>query len=208
MQVTKHLRSQQNILNLPNCLTILRLILIPVMAILLEIDAEQPPLELDAMFRYSPGRLAALVVIIAGVTDLLDGYFARKWNIESLLGKFLDPIADKVFLLVGLVMLMKLERVPAWLVILLLSREFLITALRGVAIGEGLVIAAGTAGKWKLTFQLTGLGFLMWYGSAFGFQAQKIGIYILYVALGISLVSGYNYLSDFLTALKKKQTGN
>jgi len=178
------------------------------MAVLLEIDAEQPPFELDAMFRYSPGRLAAVVVMIAGLTDLLDGYFARKWHIESLLGKFLDPIADKVFLLVGLVMLMKLERVPAWLVILLLSREFLITALRGVAVGEGLVIAAGTAGKWKLTFQLTGLGFLMWYGSAFGVQAHRVGIYILYVALGISLVSGYNYMSDFFTALKKKQTGN
>jgi CDP-diacylglycerol---glycerol-3-phosphate 3-phosphatidyltransferase len=207
MQITRHLRSQHNLLNLPNCLTIARILLIPVMAVLLEIDAEQPPFELDRMFRYSPGRLAALVVILAGITDLLDGYFARKWQIESLLGKFLDPVADKIFLLVGLVMLMKLERVPAWLVILLLSREFLITGLRGVAVGEGLVIAAGQAGKWKLTFQLTGLGFLMWYGSAFGVSAYKVGIWILYVALGISLVSGYSYLSDFLTALSKKQKG-
>jgi CDP-diacylglycerol---glycerol-3-phosphate 3-phosphatidyltransferase len=205
MEFAKHLRSQHNLLNLPNCLTILRLILIPFMAVLLEFDAEQPPFELDAMFRYSPGRMAAIVVILAGATDLLDGYFARKWKIETLFGKFMDPVADKVFLLVGLVMLMKLERVPAWLVILLLSREFLITALRGVAIGEGLVISAGQAGKFKLTFQLTGLGFLMWYGSAFGMPAHRVGIYILYIALGMSLISGYNYLSDFFVALNKRQ---
>lgn len=205
MQLTKHLRSSHNILNLPNCLTILRLILIPFMALLLEFDADQPPFEQDLMFRYSPGRLAAIVVMIAGLTDHLDGYFARKWKIESLLGKFLDPVADKVFLLVGLVMLQKLERVSAWLVILLLSREFLITALRAVAIGEGLVISAGQAGKWKLTFQLTGLGFLMWYGTAFGISAYRLGTYILYVALGMSLISGYNYLSDFLTELNKRK---
>ena len=205
MELTRHWKSPRNLLNLPNLLTLLRLLLIPVMALLLEFDAEQPPFERDVMFRYSPGRLAALVVIIAGVTDLLDGYFARLWKIESLLGKFLDPVADKVFLLVGLIMLMKLERVSAWLVILLLSREFLITALRGVAAGEGLIISAGQAGKFKLTFQLVGLGFLMWYGSAFGISAYKVGTYILYVALGMSLISGYNYLSDFFMALSQKK---
>lgn len=204
MQLTKHLRSQYNVLNLPNCLTLFRIWLLPVMAMLLAYDGNQPPFESDWMFRYSPGRLAAVVVAIAGITDWLDGYFARRWHIESLLGKFLDPVADKLFLLVGLVMLQDLGRVPAWMVILLLSREFLVTGLRGVAAGEGLIIGAGDAGKWKLTFQLIGLGFLMWYGNSFGFPAHKIGIWILNLALFISLFSGYNYLSDFLTAMKKK----
>lgn len=178
--------------------------MIPLIAVLLEYDSEQPPFEHDWMFRYSPGRVAAMVCAIAGISDLLDGYFARKWNIESLFGKFLDPVADKVFLLVGLVMLMKLGRVSAYMVILLLSREFLITALRGVAAGEGMIIAAGTSGKYKLTFQMIGLGFLMWYGSAFGFPAIVIGTWILYVALFVSLLSGFYYLQDFFRARREK----
>ena len=204
MNFWKQLRSSDNLLNLPNCLTLLRILLIPIMALLLEFDAEQVLFEHDWMFRYSPGRVAAFVVVIAGATDLLDGYFARRWGIESLLGKFLDPVADKLFLLVGLVMLMKLGRVDAWLVMVLLSREFLITALRAVAAGEGLIISAGQSGKWKLTFQLIGLGFLMWYGSAFGLPAVKVGVWILYIALFISLLSGYQYLRDFFAVRRMK----
>ncbi len=198
-------KSPSNLLNLPNLLTLGRLILVPVIGLLLALDSDQPPFEQDWMFRYSPGKIASLVLALAGITDLLDGYFARKWGIESLLGKFLDPVADKLLLLVSLVMLMRLERVDAWLVILLLSREFLITGLRGVAAGEGLIIAAGSSGKYKLTFQLIGLGFLMWYGSFFGASAYPIGVWILYFAMVISLVSGYIYLSDFLIALEKKR---
>lgn len=204
MDFGKQFNSATNVLNLPNCLTILRLILIPFMGVMLAFDGDQPPFERDWMFRYSPGRMAALVVLIAGITDLLDGYFARKWNIESLLGKFLDPLADKLLLMVGLVMLMSLGRVDAWLVIVLLMRELLITGLRGVAVGEGIVIAAGSFGKWKLTFQLIGLGLLMWYGNIFGMSAYYMGTFILYVALFVSLVSGYGYLKDFFIALSAK----
>lgn len=205
MQFFTRLKSPDNLLNLPNLLTLLRILLLPPLAILLAFDSEQPPFERDWMFRFSPGRLASLVVFIAGVSDLLDGYLARRWKIESLLGKFLDPVADKLFLLVGLVMLQDLGRVPAWLVILLLSREFLVTALRGVAAGEGIIISAGQTGKFKLTVQLLGLGLVIWYGSLFGFSAYRIGIYILYVAVFLSLVSGYQYLSDFFIALRRKR---
>ncbi len=193
-------------MNLPNCLTILRILLVPIIALLLEFDSDQPPFDRDWMFRYSPGRIAGLVVAFAGLTDLLDGWLARRWKIESLLGKFLDPVADKVLLMVGLIMLMQLGRVQDWLVILLLSREFLVTALRGVAAGEGLIISAGEAGKWKLTFQLVGLGFLMWYGSFMGVSGYKVGTWILYLALGISLFSGFQYLTDFFSALRSKRS--
>jgi CDP-diacylglycerol--glycerol-3-phosphate 3-phosphatidyltransferase len=205
MSFLKGLKSRDSILNLPNLLTFFRIVLLPVMALLLDYDREQPTLEHDFMFRFSPGRLAAFVVLIAGITDLADGWLARRWHIESLLGKFLDPVADKLFLMVGLVMLMKLDRVQPWLVMLLLSREFLITGLRGVAVGEGLVISAGNFGKLKLTFQLIGLGFLMWYGSIFSLSAFEIGTFILYVALVISLYSGFSYLRDFFVALKSKR---
>ncbi|NBY20699.1 CDP-diacylglycerol--glycerol-3-phosphate 3-phosphatidyltransferase [bacterium] len=206
MSFLKQMKSQNNVLNFPNCLTIFRIVTIPLIAYLLDIDTDQLPFHLDSMSRFSPGKIAAIVVAIAGITDLLDGYYARKWNIESLLGKFLDPVADKLFLLVSLVMLMKLGRVEAWLVIVLLSREFLITALRAVAAGEGLIIAAGQSGKVKLTFQMIGLGFLMWYGTAFGLSAVKVGSWILYIALFASLFSGYHYLVDFLSARRAKNT--
>lgn len=199
------LRSRNSIWNLPNLLTILRIVLVPLLALLLAFDSEQPPFDQDWMFRYSPGRIAALVVAIMGITDLLDGWLARRWKIESLLGKFLDPLADKLVLMVGLIMLLELERVSAWLVIVLLSREFLVTGLRGIAVGEGIVIPAGQAGKFKLIFQMVGLGFLMWYGSAFGLPAVKVGTFILYIALLISVVSGLQYLADFFQALKRKR---
>lgn len=202
------LRSRDNALNLPNLLTFLRVLLIPLMALLIYLDKDSISFEQDWMLQVSPGKAASILLLFMGFTDLFDGYYARKWKIETLLGKFMDPLADKLVLLVALVMLMELNRVSAWLVILLLSREFLITGLRGVAVGEGLVISAGTSGKWKLVFQLVGLGFLMWHGSFFTLSAAEIGTYILYIALGISLVSGYVYLSDFFIALKaqKKST--
>lgn len=201
----KQFKSSTNILNLPNCLTILRIFLVPPIAILLAYDSDQPPFDLDWTLRSSPGKYAAFVVALAGLTDLADGWLARRWKIESLLGKFLDPVADKVLLMVGLVMLMKLDRVQPWLVMALLSREFLVTALRGVAAGEGLIISAGKGGQWKLTFQLVGLGFLMWYGTILGFSAYKMGTWILYIALFISLSSGFNYLNDFFRALRAKR---
>ncbi len=205
MVKTRFLRSPDALTNLPNLLTLLRIALIPVLAVLLAFDSEQPPFDQDWMFRYSPGRVAACVLALMGVTDLLDGWFARRWKIESLMGKFLDPLADKLVLLVGLVMLQELERVSAWLVIVLLSRELLITGLRGIAVGEGLVIAAGQAGKLKLLFQMLGLGFLMWYGSAFGISAVRAGTWILYAALLISLFSGAQYLASFYVALNGKR---
>jgi CDP-diacylglycerol--glycerol-3-phosphate 3-phosphatidyltransferase len=207
MKLSASLRSARNLWNLPNLLTILRIALVPVMALLLGFDSEQPPFDQDWMFRFSPGRVAAVVLAIMGVTDLLDGYLARLWKTESLLGKFLDPLADKLVLMVGLIMLQDLDRVSAWLVIILLSREFLVTGLRGIAVGEGIVIAAGKAGKFKLIFQMVGLGFLMWYGSAFGLPAVKVGTFILYIALLISLVSGFQYLTGFFVELSKKKRG-
>ncbi len=182
----------------------LRICLIPIIAILLGND-ESPHILGKAL---TSGQWAALLIVLAGITDGLDGYIARMWKIESLLGKFLDPLADKLLLLVGLVMLMQLRRVEYWLVILLLSRELMITGLRAVAIGESIVISAGQSGKWKHTLQMVGLGFLTWHGNFLGIPASTVGTVILYVSLVISLLSGYCYLRDFFTALiAKKRLG-
>lgn len=207
MNLLKQLKSSRNILNLPNVLTLFRILLVPIVAVLLSFESND--LERTWGSGITPGRLAALVVLLAGLTDFFDGYFARVWHIESLLGKFLDPVADKLFIMVGLIMLMQLDRVPDWLVILLLSREMLITALRGVAAGEGIIISAGQPGKWKLVLQLNGVGFLMWHGDIFGtgVRAYPIGLVILYAALVISLFSGWRYLNDFFLALRRQKEG-
>ncbi len=204
-ETDKAKRPFSSLLSLPNLLTAIRLILIPFLALCLHYDTEQLALAKDWTFRYTPGKMATLIIIVAGITDLLDGYYARKYRMESLIGRFLDPLADKLLLLVGLIMLLKLDRIDEWLVIALLSREMFITGLRAIAIGEGLVISARDLGKWKLVFQLVGLGFLTWYGTVFGIPAYQVGLVIMYIALFISLFSGYKYVVEFISELKKKE---
>ncbi len=205
MDFDAQFRSRKNLLNLPNCLSLFRIALIPLVAVFLAYDTDQPLFKFDFTFRYSPGRMAALIVAIAGITDLLDGYYARKWGIVSVLGKFLDPVADKLFLMVVLIMLLQLDRVEEWLVLALLSREIFITGLRSVAVGEGIIIDADRFGKIKLVFQLVGIGLLSWYGPVFGLNAFEIGTWILYAALVISLVSGVRYCISFVHALQEKR---
>ena len=132
-------------MNLPNKLTVLRVILIPffVAAVLFDEGDSQ-------MFRY----LAASIFIVASLTDLLDGKIARKYNLVTNFGKFMDPLADKLLVCAALVCLVELEQLPAWMVIVLVSREFIISGFRLVAAEQGIVIAASYWGKFKTTFQM------------------------------------------------------
>lgn len=132
-------------MNLPNKLTVLRVILIPffVAAVLFDEGDSQ-------MFRY----LAASIFIVASLTDLLDGKIARKYNLVTNFGKFMDPLADKLLVCAALVCLVELEQLPAWMVIVIVSREFIISGVRLVAAEQGIVIAASYWGKFKTTFQM------------------------------------------------------
>ena len=132
-------------MNLPNKLTVLRVILIPffVAAVLFDEGDSQ-------MFRY----LAASIFIVASLTDLLDGKIARKYNLVKNFGKFMDPLADKLLVCAALVCLVELEQLPAWMVIVIVSREFIISGFRLVAAEQGIVIAASYWGKFKTTFQM------------------------------------------------------
>ena len=132
-------------MNLPNKLTVLRVILIPffVAAVLFDEGDSQ-------MFRY----LAASIFIVASLTDLLDGKIARKYNLVTNFGKFMDPLADKLLVSAALVCLVELEQLPAWMVIVIVSREFIISGFRLVAAEQGIVIAASYWGKFKTTFQM------------------------------------------------------
>ena len=129
-------------MNLPNKLSVARVLCIPAVVTLL-------------YFPDPACRIAAAVLFIAGcVTDFLDGHIARKRNIVTDFGKFIDPVADKLLVLTTLIMLIHLRMIPAWVVIIILCRELAVDGLRMVAVTKGKVIAAGPLGKWKTACQM------------------------------------------------------
>lgn len=132
-------------MNLPNKLTVLRVILIPFFVVSLLIFGGNVRL-----FRY----VAASIFIVASLTDMLDGKIARKYNLVTNFGKFMDPLADKLLVCAALICLVELRQLPAWMVIVIVSREFIISGFRLVAAEQGIVIAASYWGKFKTTFQM------------------------------------------------------
>ena len=132
-------------MNLPNKLTTLRVILIPFFVFFLLYQKGE-----NMTFRY----VAVVIFIIASLTDLLDGKIARKYNLVTNFGKFMDPLADKLLVCSALICLIELGQIPAWMVIIIISREFIISGFRLVASDNGIVIAASYWGKFKTTFQM------------------------------------------------------
>ncbi len=131
-------------MNLPNKLTILRVLLIPVFLVFILTDIGG-----------TMGKWIALTIfIVASLTDLLDGYIARKYNLVTNFGKFMDPLADKLLVCSAMICFVELGRLPAWMVVVIISREFIISGFRLVASDNGVVIAASYWGKFKTTFQM------------------------------------------------------
>ena len=182
-----------DVFNLPNGITAIRIAMIPVIL----------------AFTYYEGRVnsfvAAILFAVTGATDFLDGWTARRRGQVTVVGKFLDPLADKLIVTSVLVMLVHLGRVPAWLVILILAREFIVTGLRTMAIGEGIVIAAGQEGKYKTSIQIAAISFLLlhykYHVDFLAFQvdvdANVVGTWLLYLSVGFSLWSAWVYVRDF-----------
>jgi len=157
--------------------------------------------------------VAALVYSGAALTDLLDGYLARRMNIVSVLGKFLDPLADKLLVMASLVWMVPLGRITEWAVILLLGREISVTALRSIASSSGLVISAGSGGKTKTALQMAGILCLIIgypYHLSLGFidlgmvDLVNVGRVLIYASLVFSLVSAFQYVSLFAEAVEAK----
>lgn len=132
-------------MNLPNKLTILRIIMIPFFVLFMLLDGGA-----SQMYRY----IAAVIFIVASFTDLLDGKIARKYNLVTNFGKFMDPLADKLLVCSGLICFVGLGQLPAWFVIIIISREFIISGFRLVASDNGIVIAASYWGKFKTVSQM------------------------------------------------------
>ncbi len=183
--------------NLPNLLTLARIAVIPLFVVIL---GYADPLSCF---------IAALIFAGAALTDILDGVLARRLKLETVLGKFMDPLADKLIVMAALVMLTRLGWVEAAVVIVLLAREFIVSGLRTIAIGEGVVIPASQGGKWKTALQVAGIeGMLIHYSYRVDFLFGRypidfgaVGIWLLYVSLVASLWSAVEYFRAFWKAL-------
>jgi len=186
------------ITDLPNLLTLARIATLP--AVLALIDNYSRTLS----------AFSALIFVLGGVTDLLDGYLARKRGQETVLGAFLDPLADKLFVLGTLVFLVARDRVPEWLVVVLMSRELAITVLRSIAASYGLVIAAGRAGKTKTALQAIGITFLLIHFKykilllGFTLDFHRVGTYLIYLSIFLSVWSAGEYIRFFVIAAEEK----
>ncbi|WLV25823.1 CDP-diacylglycerol--glycerol-3-phosphate 3-phosphatidyltransferase [Aciduricibacillus chroicocephali] len=181
-------------MNIPNKITVSRIILIPIFIILLAVPWDWGKVGSGEWTIPTAHLIGAILFIFASATDWVDGYYARKYNLVTNLGKFLDPLADKLLVSAALIMLVQLGFAPAWVVIVIISREFAVTGLRLVAAGEGLVLAASKLGKLKTMTQLIGIAALLLYNFPFqwlgGFRFDLI---MLYVSLFFTVLSGLDY---------------
>lgn len=193
--------NRNDFLNVPNYISVGRVFAVPVFMVFLMMIRK--PEEAHATWNASMSLIAAVIYGLASVSDLVDGYLARRAGISSVMGKFLDPLADKLLNLAAVIMLIPLGRIPAWLVVIILIREVGVTALRGVAANERIVIAASKWGKYKNAFGSFGVSFLILYYPFLGVNWVLIGWIMLIISILFSLGSGVHYTFHFFSAVKK-----
>ena len=169
-------------LNLPNLISLSRVFLAPVVMVFLTVYRQD-----TAMGFFLGDLIAGGVFIIASLTDAADGYIARKQGVVTNLGKFIDPLADKILVVAVLVSLVELQRLPAWMVVLIISREFIVTGIRMVAASNGVVIAASNSGKIKTVAQIVAICLVI-------FNIPVIAMPAMWLATFLTVSSGMDYL--------------
>jgi CDP-diacylglycerol--glycerol-3-phosphate 3-phosphatidyltransferase len=184
--------SKHETFNLPNTITLLRIGIVPFLFILL----------------LEPGEfwslILAILFVIASITDVFDGYFARKYNLITTMGKFLDPIADKLIINTAMILMIPIGRIPAWIVAITIIRDLIVDVIRSIASSEGYYIQASSLGKQKTLAQNIAVTALMINFSIFGVNAHNVGMVILYIALFLTIYSGFDYFIKFYkTTLQK-----
>lgn len=164
-------------MNIANKVTVLRLLLIPVFLVLYYIYG-------------TAYNIAAIVFVIASLTDALDGHLARSRNLVTIFGKFVDPLVDKLLTMAAFVVLVEASIIPAWAVIIIIARELIITGFRTLAADKGITIAASKWGKLKTTSQMIALVLLLLNNSTLNIA----GVYVFYIAVILTIISGLDYI--------------
>lgn len=180
-------------MNLPNKITLSRICLIPLFIIVLSVPFAWGEMRLGSVTLPVTHFVAALIFLVASLTDWIDGHLARKYQLITNMGKFLDPLADKLLVSAAFILLVELDLAPAWIVILIISREFAVTGLRLVASGEGIVLAASNMGKLKTTSQILAIVLLLMHNYPFAYVNFPLHIIMLYIALILTTWSGIDY---------------
>ncbi len=176
---------------LANRLTIIRLLSIPILIFLLFFPQKLPSM------------LAAVVFLLAALTDFLDGFFARKRHQVTTLGKLLDPLADKLLVTAALIMLIPQGRVPAWMAFVIIAREIIVTGLRNILLSAGIVVTPSVWGKGKFGLQAIAIFTLIIHYPYLGIDFHTIGTFLLWLALIVTLLSGFGYFANFYKYLQK-----
>ncbi len=172
-------------MNLPNKISMIRILIIPIMVLSYYFGTNE-------LLAYDPRWIVLpILFIIASITDFLDGYIARKYNLVTTFGKFIDPLADKLLVMTALLLLTVEGIIPVWIVITILSREFIVTGIRLIAAPTGKVIAASKLGKYKTATTMVALVLLLMY--KFGNIFETYGMILLYVGLALTIISGIEY---------------
>jgi len=180
--------------NLPNSITALRAAVVPVLL----------------LYPLFPGEIGSTVMawifIVAAVSDLVDGWLARRGKQVTHIGVLLDPLADKLLVATALIVLLAMERIPewaTWMVVVIVGRELAVTGLRGIASAGGQIVAASGLGKLKTVAQNIAVGALLFHYETLGLDANRVGLVFLFIATALTIASGYRYFADYFRGLAR-----
>lgn len=192
-------------MNLPNKITVSRILLIPLFMILMLVPFEWGTIRLLGVDLPVTHLAGALLFIIASATDWVDGHLARKYNLVTNMGKFLDPLADKLLVSAALIILVDLNMASSWIVIIIISREFAITGLRLLLAGEGEVVAANMLGKIKTWTQIVAISALLLHNILFEMISFPFADLALWVAMFFTIWSGWDYFAKNMHVFKNSK---
>ena len=195
-------------MNLANRITLLRIFLVPIIMFFLLVKLDLPPIRIEDFEITYNQIIATLIFIIAASSDGLDGYIARKHKTVTNLGKLLDPLADKLLIAAVLISLVEMDKLDAWIAIVIIAREFAVTGLRQVALLDGKVMAASRWGKWKTGIQITAIIALLINNFPFAFIGFRFDLVAVWAAAIITVYSGIDYFikNRSIIFLNKKST--
>lgn len=193
------------IMNIPNRITVSRIFLIPLFLIIMLVPFNWGDMHFLGVDLPITHFVGALIFILASTTDWVDGHYARKYNLVTNMGKFLDPLADKLLVSSALIVLVELGFAPSWIVIVIISREFAVTGLRLLLAGEGEVVAANMLGKIKTWTQIIAISALLLHNIIFEMISFPFDIVALWVALFFTILSGWDYFAKNSHAFKNSK---